>query len=375
MGLCAILGFDILCLICEILEVSDVKNFCGILRSTQVYSKDLDLIDKVLTFRLSPVCHFGTAFSDPPLLLLAMISHGIILSGPRATEYFYPDSRDNESDWSFFIAADTNCMISAVKALKRCGVVWNYNTSEFAEGKLNDVLRSEKSTTDHLKGHTMVKGKKNTIRLARQRYRTAIDCVIQFGSPTAIVFGHGAICLYKKRIKKNNAVLSRDGNNASCATPFSKAIKNKDETGFHILPRPPHPLKYRRLGDDECETVDFTPYFDIALEPFIRYLNLVAESKQWIEHENAVTPLKFPLAIFGTIPSGLWTAPSSVEHPSPIESMKYLPFHVYVKFGLLPGRQEQAIELPGDTALHRFVNVGLGGAVEFFGNYTATLPI
>ena len=366
MSLCAILGFDILCLICEILEVSDAKNFCSMLRSAQVCSTELDLIDKVLTFRLSPVCHFGTAFSDPPLLLLAMISHGIVLSGPRATEYFYPDSRENESDWSFFIAADTNCMISAVKALERCGVVWNYNISEIAVGELNDVLRSEKSTINYLKGHTIVKGKKHTIRLARQRYRTAIDCVIQFGSPTAIVFGHGAVCLYKKRTRKDKA---------RCATFFSKAKKNKNGPGLHILPRQPHPLKYRRLGDDGCETVDFTPYFDIALEPLIRYLNLIAESKQWIEQEDVITPVKFPLTVFGTIPSGPWTAPLNVEHPSPIESMKRLPFRVYVNFGLLPARQEQAIELLGDTALRRFVNVGLGGAVEFFGNYTATLPI
>jgi len=364
MSLYAILGFDILCLICKMLEVSDAKNFCGMLRSAQVYSKDLDLINKVLTFRLSPVCHFGTAFSDPPLLLLAMMSHGIILSGPRATEYFYPDSHENKSDWSFFITADTNCMISAVKALKQCGVVWNYNTSEFAEGKPDDVLRCETSTTNHLQGHTIIKGKKHTIRLTRERYRTAIDCVIQLSSPSAIVFGHGAVCLYKKRTRNDKA---------RCATPFSKAKKNKDGTGFHILPRPPHPLNYRRLGDDGCEIVDFTPYFDIALEPLIRYLNLVAESKQWIEHENVVTPLKFPLALFGTIPSGIWTAPLNVAHPSPIESMKRLPFRVYVDFGLLPARQEQAVE--GDTALRRFVNVGLGGAVEFFGNYTATLPI
>lgn len=52
-----------------------------------------------------------------------MLSHGIILSGSRATEYFDPDSRGNDSDWSFFVTADTKCMISAVKALEQCGVV------------------------------------------------------------------------------------------------------------------------------------------------------------------------------------------------------------------------------------------------------------
>lgn len=375
MSLCAILGFDILCLICGILEVNDVKNFCRMLRSTQVYSKDLDSIDKLLTSRLSPVYHFSTAFEDPSLLLLTMISHGVILSGLRATEYFYPDSRDDESDWSFFIAADTKCLISAVKALEQCGVVWDYNVSESADGRLKDVLHSEKRTANRLKGHTFVRDKKHTIRLTRQKYSTAIDCVFHSGLPTAIMFGHGAVYLHKTRIETNDAVVSKDESDICCATPSSKTITDMDEVGFHIRSRPPHPLKYRRLGDDKCETVHFTPYFNIALEPLIRYLNLVAESKQWIEHENVITSLKFPLTLFGTIPRGPWTVPLDVENPSPIESIKHLPFSVYVNFGLPTARQEQAIELRGNTALYRFVNVGLGGTAEFFDSYIATLPI
>ncbi|MCJ1386318.1 hypothetical protein MMC17_009444 [Xylographa soralifera] len=373
MNLCAILGFDVLCLICEKLEVSDVKSFCDMLRSICEYRKDLKSIDKVLAFRLNPVCHFGIAFSDPPLLLLAMISHGIILSGSRATDFFYPDSRDIESDWSFSITADTKCMMSAVKALEQCGVLWEYKASEITKGRLNNISNSEQSITGYLKGHTVVNGNKHTVTLARQRYRTAIDCVIQSQNPTAIVFGHSAVCLYKKYIKEDKAVIRRDESNTLCAAPLRKVTQNRNDTGFHILPKLPHPLKYRRLGDDECETVDFTPYFDVAFQPFVRHLNLVAESKQWVEHNDTLTPLKFPFNLFGTIPSGPWTIPLDIENPSPIESMKGLPFHVYVSSGLLPARQDQ--EPPKNTTLYRFVNVGLGGAVEFFGNYTATLPI
>lgn len=370
MGLFVILGLDILCLICENLGVSDIKNFCVVLSSTREY--DEDLIDEVLTLRLSPVSYFGRAFSDPPLLLLAMLSHSIILSGPRATEYFYPNSRDSNSCWDFFVTADTLCMTSAVQALEECGVVWDYEASKFAEhGSV--ISRSEQSTMDHLEGHTIVKSRKHMIRLARESYRTAVDCVIRFGSSAAkcIIFGHGAVCLYKTQTKKDGAVFWSDGPSSYNATIVHNAAKNEARKELYIRPLP-YPLCYRRLGDERWETVDFTPYFDIVFRPLIRYLNLVAGSKQWIEHEGTVTPLKFPLTLFGTIPSGSWTAPLDVENPSPIESMKRLPFSVYMDFGRPPRRQEQALE---NKTLRRFVNVGLGSAAEFFGNYTATLPI
>ena len=135
-------------------------------------------------------------------------------------------------------------------------------------------------------------------------------------------------------------MIRRNESNIFCAVPLKKATQNRNDTGFYILLKLLHPLKYRRLGDDKCETVDFTPYFNVAFQPFVRHLNLVAESKQWVEHNDTLTPLKFPFNIFGTIPSGPWTILLNIENPSPVESIKGLPFYVYVRSGLLPARQD-----------------------------------
>jgi len=98
MGFCAIFGFNILYLICEIFNINDVKNFYGILKTTQIYSKDLNLINKIFRFKFNSICYFNIMFSNLLLLLLIIISHGIILLGPRVIKYFYLDFRNNESN-------------------------------------------------------------------------------------------------------------------------------------------------------------------------------------------------------------------------------------------------------------------------------------
>ncbi len=62
------------------------------------------------------------------------------------------------------------------------------NLSSPRGGGGNDIVTSssEQSTRNHLKGHTIIKGKQHMIRLARQRYRTAIDCIIQFDFSIAV---------------------------------------------------------------------------------------------------------------------------------------------------------------------------------------------
>ena len=167
MNFCAVFGFDVLCLICEKFEVSDVKSFYNILRSICIYRKDLKSIDKVLAFRFNPVCYFGIAFNDLLLLLLAIISHGIIFLGFRATDFFYPDFRDIESDWSFSITADTKYIISAVKALEQYEVLWKYKASEIIEEKLNNISTSKQSIIGYFKGYTVINGNKHTVILAR----------------------------------------------------------------------------------------------------------------------------------------------------------------------------------------------------------------
>jgi len=56
--------------------------------------------------RISPLRYFRQLVDEPEVLMQKMLLEGIILSGPRAAEYFLPDPVTEGSDWDFFHPAE-----------------------------------------------------------------------------------------------------------------------------------------------------------------------------------------------------------------------------------------------------------------------------
>ena len=80
--------------------------------------------------RVDVVKFMGQLCSDPLELLRAMAYTGTILSGSRASEYFYPGSSCVTSDWDFFC---TGSMIDLVVFVDKLRCMGATNISSFAE--------------------------------------------------------------------------------------------------------------------------------------------------------------------------------------------------------------------------------------------------
>ncbi|KAH6868985.1 hypothetical protein B0T10DRAFT_595985 [Thelonectria olida] len=91
----------------------------------------------VLVERIDPSRYLQSIgpFTNIPELLEVMATHGAVLSGSRALEYFVPGSCTHKSDWDFYVPS-VPCSVTAVKnALEQSGVMFE-STLAWAARKL-----------------------------------------------------------------------------------------------------------------------------------------------------------------------------------------------------------------------------------------------
>ncbi|KAH7363607.1 hypothetical protein B0T11DRAFT_354005 [Plectosphaerella cucumerina] len=80
----------------------------------------------VLARRIDPseYLQWASPFSHCDELLEAMATHGAVLSGSRALDYFVPGSTTESSDWDFYVGPVASSVLAVKEALERSGVVF-----------------------------------------------------------------------------------------------------------------------------------------------------------------------------------------------------------------------------------------------------------
>ncbi|KKY22683.1 hypothetical protein UCRPC4_g03185 [Phaeomoniella chlamydospora] len=100
-------------------------------------------------------------FTEASDLLEVMSSHGAVLSGSRALEWFVPDSCTNTSDWDFYVPPEPVAVTSVKHALERSGVQF-----ETCLAQADRKLQREGAVTLN---------RKNIISIAYETYFSAVS--------------------------------------------------------------------------------------------------------------------------------------------------------------------------------------------------------
>ncbi|KAM9876022.1 Kelch repeat-containing protein-like protein 3 [Verticillium dahliae] len=133
-GLFELLPNELITLLASLLPVTDVIS---LKRATH------DLLP-VLDQRIDPAEYLQRVgpFTGSDELLETMATHGAVLSGSRALEYFVPGSATDASDWDFYVPPVLSSVVAVKNALERSGV-----TSESSLARAARKLRDESFVT------------------------------------------------------------------------------------------------------------------------------------------------------------------------------------------------------------------------------------
>ncbi|KAH7363565.1 hypothetical protein B0T11DRAFT_329526 [Plectosphaerella cucumerina] len=115
-GLFELLPNELIVAVARLLPITDVL---ALKRATRGFLP-------VLAHRIDPSEYLQWAgpFSHCDKLLETMATHGAVLSGSRALDYFVPGSTTKASDWDFYVRPTVSSVLAVKEALERSGVVF-----------------------------------------------------------------------------------------------------------------------------------------------------------------------------------------------------------------------------------------------------------
>ncbi|PMD42334.1 hypothetical protein L207DRAFT_580997 [Hyaloscypha variabilis F] len=224
-------------------------------------------IDQATYHRYDPRPYLRNLVQDPNALLFIMRKWNVILSGSRASAFFYPSASTNSSDWDFYCTGGTAPAAMFSMALQEMGAEWEYthvdpDIEEHYAGCFL-ILRGT------LRGHSV------QLMWYSRHQIGAFKTIVEFHSSIVQCFisGYCAVSMYHKTSSRNEMMaweLSEHSNPRKrakapgcvakyVARGFEK-IEYSNATGAEKgLNLPWNP---RRISDEGCLFIDFKEHLN-----------------------------------------------------------------------------------------------------------------
>lgn len=185
------LNIDVLCQILENTSVSELRKTAGAL----IPCISDDDIKRCEHARLNPITYMAQLTKYSKDLLMVMGALGVVLSGSRAANYFYPGLCNNDSDWDFYCDGDLDSVVRFSTYMERIGVEWEW---------LSGHDRDQEREYDHcelLRGILCKDGKVHVVQLVWTTYgcKNAVSLILNFHSSVVQCFltGFCAVSMYE----------------------------------------------------------------------------------------------------------------------------------------------------------------------------------
>lgn len=271
------LNIDILNQIVKYIDIENIEVACKSLVPT--ISKHE--IDSIIRHRENPMILLRNLTNKPELLLLSMGFAEVVLSGSRATEYFYPGIISNESDWDFYCPPKPELVNAFETFLEIIGVKWVHriNADRDEEIDSNNKYYGFNITI----GKIECNGTIHTIQLIRDtmdRYYP-FNIIVKFHSSIVqnFISISGAVCMYKNLTMKGrsiawdsrieNRVAIKDSQEAR-SKYILRGIKymsyewytnvDQDIENHYISPEIIN-TRERKIGDENSKIISFNCYY------------------------------------------------------------------------------------------------------------------
>lgn len=183
--------------VCNILEHTSLSGAPGVVRSFVPGVSETE-VDCCVNGRLSPIVYLRKLTPHCSDLFVAMGAFGVVLSGSRAAEYFYPGACDNSSDWDFFCDSEVDSVIRFSNYMKKIGALW--------EELPADEEGSEYKNLNVLRGTLSKGGATHKIQLIwpKSQRKTALSTITSFHSSIVQCFitGFCAVSMYDSLTSK-----------------------------------------------------------------------------------------------------------------------------------------------------------------------------
>lgn len=250
----------------NILESTAISNIAETASALMPGISDSD-IERCKYARINPITYMRQLTKHSENLLRVMTTLGVVLSGSRAANYFYPGLCTKDSDWDFYCDSDVNTVVRFSTYMNRIGVRWDMLPHEGTHQGYDkcNVLRgvhSENDATQRVQFIWSMYGRKNTMPMIVSFHSSAVQCFIA---------GYCAVSMYGSLLSKGQSLAWVQANDQRASARrkyaergikyisydcYMKILDDAGDVRLHLV-RP----NRRTLRDDDSEIVRFSRYF------------------------------------------------------------------------------------------------------------------
>jgi len=265
-----------------------------------VYTNDGDLqslcdatgtltIDQARYHRNDPRPYLRSLVRYPDRLLSAMRKWNVVLSGSRASAFFYPSAATETSDWDFYCTGGNAAAAMFSKTLWHMGAEWQTTYDESQNAYDGNFLIL----------HGTLCGQSIQLMWYNKAPLGAFGTIVEFHSSIVQCFISGwcAVSMYHK-ISSQNKIMVWELDGTRHPVKKAKAprcVAKYVERGFEIIPYSKEMIGVnqnlnllwnpRRIADDGCLVIDFKDYITYENQELALHDAAMEEikSKTWRE--------------------------------------------------------------------------------------------
>lgn len=323
------LNVDVLC---HILENTTISGIAGTASALMPGISDSD-IERCEYARINPITYMKQLTKHSENLLRVMTTLGVILSGSRAANYFYPGLCTKDSDWDFYCDSDVNTVVRFSTYMNRIGVQWDMlprggNRRGYDKCNVLRGTHSEDGVTQRVQFIWSMYGRKNAIPMIVSFHSSVVQCFIT---------GYCAVSMYGPLLSKGQSLawVQAKDHRTSARRKYAKRgikyvsydryMKILDDAGDMRL----HLVKpnQRTLRDDNSEIVHFSRYFPYSNS--VNILKRLTDDVTWYDigyvckTEDKISIPRLAIAlnmadhrgdVAETIDQSLWYVCDSIMH-------------------------------------------------------------
>lgn len=224
-------------------------------------------IDQANYHRYDPRPYLKNLVYDPDRLLSAMREWNVVLSGSRASAFFYPSATTENSDWDFYCTGGT---VAAAMFSNALGAEWE--TSQRGSEDETAYNGSFLILRGSLRGHSI------QLMWYNEASMGAFGTIVEFHSSIVQCFISGwcAVSMYHKvSVQNKMLVWELDGiRNPEKKAKAPRCVAKYAERGFEVIPYAKEsigvncnlnlPWNPRCVSDEGCLLIDFKHYTTYA---------------------------------------------------------------------------------------------------------------
>jgi hypothetical protein len=216
--------------------------------------------------RYDPRPYLQNLVRNPNTLLTAMREWNVVLSGSRASAFFYPSASTNNSDWDFYCTGGVLAASMFCRALWKMGAVWGTTQREIGD--------DERYNGSFLILRGTLRGQSIQLMWYNRSNMGAFATIVEFHSSIVQCFISGwcAVSMYHKASSQDKMIVWEldEVRNPEKKAKAPRCVAKYVKRGFKEIPYSKEaigvnqnldlPWNTRRISDEGCLVIDFKNY-------------------------------------------------------------------------------------------------------------------